>query len=208
MSAATRAPQLVILDCDGVLFDSGEANVGFYDAILAEMGLPPLDEEGRELAHWVASPELLARLFAHDPQQHEMARRIAAEMDYARFLPLMRPAPRLVETLAWLRGRGKTALATNRSSTIPTLLAHFGLGPYFDLVVGIHDVPRPKPAPDMLLHCLERFALAPDDAVFVGDSASDRQAALHAGVPFITVGVAEPGERSIASLAELPALLD
>jgi phosphoglycolate phosphatase len=199
---------LVILDCDGVLFDSSAANIAFYNAILERMGRPPLDAAGELRAHWMGSPELLALLFAHDAAEHAAARAIARELDYTPYLSLMAPVPQLLETLGWLKMRGATALATNRGSTIPQLLEHFALGAHFDLVVGIHDVARPKPAPDMLLRCLEHFRLEPSRALYVGDSATDREAAHAAGIDFVAVGDVAAGERRITALAELRSLLD
>jgi len=200
VSGVTR--RLVILDCDGVLFDSSAANVAFYNAILERMGRPPLDAEGEVLAHWMGSPQLIAKLFAHDAGAHRTARALARELDYTPYLHLMQPAPDLAETLHWIRARSSTALATNRGSTVPLLLEHFGLDVHFDLVVGTHQVARPKPAPDMLLLCLEHFGLEPADAVYVGDSPTDRDAANAAGMEFIAVG-ALAHERRVSTLAEL-----
>jgi hypothetical protein len=50
-----------------VLFESWRANVAFYDSVLASVGLPPLDEDGRRLCHTLASSQLYARLFPSDP---------------------------------------------------------------------------------------------------------------------------------------------
>lgn len=201
------APALVMLDCDGVLFDSWEANVGFYDAILTELGLPLLDATGRDLAHRLSSAQLLAHFFSEHPETHRRAREVARAMDYRRFLPLMRPVRELRETLAWLRDRGKTAMVTNRDTTVPEVLAHFDLASFFDAVVGVHDAARPKPAPDMLEVCLARLGVAPEQAVYVGDSPGDYAAAQSAGVPFIGVGGEVQCEICITELAELPALL-
>jgi len=205
--SADLAPELVILDCDGVLFDSSASNVAFYNAILATLGLPALDAEGERLAHWMGSPALLERLFAHDPALHDAARAVARDLDYTPFLKAMRPVEELFETLAWLRTRGRTALATNRGSTIPHLVEHFALSAYFDVVVGLHDVARPKPAPDMLLHCLARLDVAPERALYVGDSPTDHQAALAAGIPFVAVGDAIECPQRIPHVAALRRLL-
>ena len=35
----------VVFDCDGVLFDSRQANRSFYDHIRSRFGLPPMPEE-------------------------------------------------------------------------------------------------------------------------------------------------------------------
>jgi HAD superfamily hydrolase (TIGR01509 family) len=120
----------------------------------------------------------------------------------------MRPVRELRETLEWLRTRGKTAMVTNRGATIPEVLSHFDLASYFDAVVGVHDAPRPKPAPDMLHVCLDRLGFRPEDAVYVGDSPGDSAAARDAGVRFIGVGHEVECDHRIAELNELRALLE
>ena len=37
-NASNQTLELVMLDCDGVLFDSFRSNVAYYDAVLDEMG--------------------------------------------------------------------------------------------------------------------------------------------------------------------------
>jgi phosphoglycolate phosphatase len=207
VSEARFRPSLVMLDCDGTMFDSYEANRAFYDAVLGQIGLPPLDPEGRELAHRLSSPQLFAHLFRDDPGTHERAVAAARATDYTPFLFRMTPMPELFETLGWLHDRFQTALVTNRGSTIPHLLEHFGLQRHFDLVVGIHDVERPKPAPDMIVRCLEHFAVPAAESVYVGDSPGDLEASRAAGVPFIAVGGLPGGDHSLASFAELRRVL-
>ena len=207
MKRPPLAPSLVMLDCDGTLFDSFEANRSFYDTVLAALGLPPLDAEGRALAHRLASPQLFAELFRDDPKMLARALDVARDTDYRPFLRHMTPMAELFETLTWLHERYRTALVTNRGSTIPTLLEHFDLAPHFDLVVGIHHVARPKPAPDMLLHCLEHFALRPDEAIYVGDSSSDLEASRAAGVAFVALGEIDDADHRLATLADLRTVL-
>lgn len=198
---------LVLLDCDGVLFDSFAANVAYYDRILATMGRPALDAAGRDLAHRLSTPQLFAQLLGDDPELLRRSLEIAHETDYAPYYALMQPVPQLRETLGWLRDRYDTALATNRGKTIPGLLQGWDLGSFFGLVVGMNDVPRPKPAPDMLLRCTTHFGVPPDRALYVGDSPSDATAARAAGIRFLAVGDAVPGAPRIPRFAELPAWL-
>ncbi len=60
-----------------------------------------------------------------------------------------------------------------------------------------------KPRPGMLLQILEESQLAPEEALFVGDSLSDLQAAQAAGVPARLVRTGK-GERSLARRDESP----
>lgn len=198
---------LVILDCDGVLFESFEANVAFYDAVLERLGEPPLDEEGRHHAHRMATPQIMEWLFSGDPTRLAAAMEAAYATEYTPFLKRLEPVTDLVPTLRWLREHYRTAMATNRGATIPELIAHFELEPHFELVVGIRDVARPKPAPDMLLRCLEGLGVEPHAAVYVGDSPGDLAAAEAAEIEFIAVGDVVDHHTRIDELRALPDLL-
>ena len=106
--------KLVMLDCDGVLFDSIRSNVAYYDAILEKMGAPPLDEEARRLCHVYSTPQLFAYLYADDPEKAKEAERVAYSIDYLPFLEYMDPEPGLYEVLRELKAHYRVALATNR----------------------------------------------------------------------------------------------
>lgn len=201
------ALRLVIFDCDGVLFDSWKANVAFYDAVLAAIGLPPLDDENRRLCHTLSSPQLYARLF---PGDEPMQKRIAAAArvtDYGPFYALMEPAEALEATLRRLAEHCPLALATNRGVTVSGVVERFGLAPFFPIRFGILDVARPKPAPDLLLACLARAHVDAAHAVYVGDTELDRDAAAGAGVSYVGVGTASGAAVRISGIRELPALL-
>lgn len=198
----------VIFDCDGVLFDSEPANLAFYREVLRASGAPALPASREAAYHSLASSQLFESLFGHDPELLARVQKVARETDYGPFFPLMQPKPRLRETLAELRRRGPTAMATNRGQTTRSVVEIFGLGDLLDLAVGVLDVKRPKPHPDMLLLCLERLGVAAEEAVYVGDQPSDRDAATAAGMRFIGMGpVALASELAVRELDEIPALL-
>jgi FMN phosphatase YigB (HAD superfamily) len=76
-------------------------------------------------------------------------------------------------------------VATNRADTMEEVMQVHGLADEFDLVVTSRDVPHPKPAPDVLVKVLKHFDLAPEEALYVGDSTVDEQAAAAVGVPLV-----------------------
>ncbi|MEW6440594.1 MAG: HAD-IA family hydrolase [bacterium] len=200
--------KLVILDCDGVLFDSLQSNISYYNAVLVEMGEPPMDPEAQRLCHIYSTPQQFAHIFRGDPDKERTAVRIAAEMDYTPFLDDLAPEPGLHETLARLKARYLLAMATNRGSSLPYVLRRFGLEETFAVVSSIARVERPKPAPDLLLYCLRATGVSPADSVYVGDMEQDRVAAEAAGVPFILCGNNIRHPVRIRRLGELPALLE
>ncbi len=190
-----------------MLFDSWRANVAFYNAVLAELGRPPLDAAGERQAHVLSSPQLFATLFGEDAVLVERATALARDSDYGPFYQWMQPAPGLHALLAELKRTYRLAMATNRGVTAGRVVRHFGLEALFELTVGIHDVARPKPSPDMIDKCVAHFGIAPDEAVYVGDTQSDREAAHAAGTHFVAVGEHVEAPLRIRELAELPALL-
>jgi HAD superfamily hydrolase (TIGR01509 family) len=202
-----NGPQVVVFDCDGVLFDSAAANLAYYDTVLAALGQAPLDAALARQAHTMAAPQLFAVLFADEPALVEQARAVTRQIDYGPFYQLMQPVPDLFDLLGRLKTTYRMAMATNRGTSTQGVVRHFGLDRFFELAVGMLDVPRPKPFPDMLEKCLVHFGLPADAAVYVGDAPSDYEAASAAGMRFIGVGDHCGAPQRIGDLRELPAAL-
>ncbi len=187
MKEVLNSYKAVIYDCDGVIFDSLEANIAFYSKVLRHFGKPPLDRNDSQvtkLLHTYASKDVLAQLFAGDPRVSE-ALDFAGSIDYRELLPFMRMEQGFRETLDVLRGKVRLAICTNRSTSMDVVLEHFGLAGYFGCVMTASRVRNPKPHPEPLLKILDCFGLQPDEALFVGDSELDRMASEAAGVPFV-----------------------
>jgi len=176
--------RVVAFDCDGVLFDTAEANRAYYNHILSHFGRPAMDEHQLHYVHIHTVQQCVAHLFADDADR-QAAMAFRASIDYGPFLKYLTIEPHLKALLDWMRNRYQTAIATNRTDTMDRLLREFGLADRFDLVVTSLDVERPKPFPDPLFKILARFRVEPRQAVFVGDSEVDEATARAAGVPFI-----------------------
>ncbi|MCA1796196.1 MAG: HAD family hydrolase [Desulfuromonadaceae bacterium] len=182
-------PQLEVLvfDCDGVLFNSLAANIAFYNEILAHFGHEPMESAADERAgvcHIGSSPQVFAALLGE--QRVEEALRIAAQIDYAKFFPKLIPEPGLYDALQHLAQRLTLAVATNRRGSMQGIVQHFNLEGYFTHLVTSIDVARPKPHPDMLWRVAELAGCEATKMVYVGDSEFDCQAAQEAGVEFFS----------------------
>ncbi len=177
----------VIYDCDGVMFDSFEANLAFYDRIMTMLERPVLDrnnEEQMRVLHTYANRDVLAWFFP-DGEEFAAAVRAASSIDYRELVPFMRLEKEFIETLEALKSRVNLAVCTNRSTSMDMVLESFGLTSYFGCVMTASRVASPKPHPEPLLKVLEHYRISPAEALFVGDSDVDRQAAAAAGVPFV-----------------------
>jgi HAD superfamily hydrolase (TIGR01509 family) len=175
--------KLVIFDCDGVLFDTADVNRIYYNRVLSHLNFPEMTDEQFAYVHMHTADESINYLFPHEAVEEAQAFR--KTMPYAEFLKYMKPEPHMKPLLKKLRPRYKTAIATNRSDTMPRVMAEFDLDPYFDMVVTAFDVEKPKPHPDELIKILLHFNLLPEQAIYVGDSQVDEIASKAAGVPFV-----------------------
>lgn len=173
----------VIFDCDGVMFDSRQANENFYNSILANFGLPPMTSEDIDFVHMHTAVESVNYIFGDNPDRAR-AQEYRLKLDYTPFIKDMVIEPGLKEVLDFLKPRYGLAVATNRSNTIGKVLEVNGLSHYFDIVVSSLDVKNPKPHPESIFKILDFFQLAPDQSVYLGDSAIDCETAKAAGVPF------------------------
>ena len=112
------------------------------------------------------------------------------------------------ELLSEIRQRGyQLALATaSKDEALKHVLDRAGLDldPRVDAIVNAGDVEESKPAPDTIQAALDKLGVGPENAVLIGDTPYDAQAASRAGVPFVGV---ETGGHSAARLREAGAVV-
>ncbi len=175
----------VMFDWDGVLMDSLGASFNVYNKIFAKLGV-------RELT----KAEFLE---FQSPNWYEFYERIglperfwkAADDDWLNLYDEEKPDlhPDAMRCLATLKGRGfRLALVSNGSrDRVTEELERLGVRPFFDSVEFGAEKEHLKPSPYMLVKTLDRLGLTPPQAVYVGDSPADVQAAKNARVPSIAL---------------------
>ncbi|MHC8515768.1 pyrophosphatase PpaX [Sporosarcina sp. ITBMC105] len=106
------------------------------------------------------------------------------------------------ETLLRLKENGlKMAIvSTKRNNMVMRGLQLMGLEDFFDTVIGLDDVQRPKPDPEPLLLALERLGSKPEEALMIGDNTHDIGGGKNAGVRTAGVAWSLKGEAFIRSL--------
>ncbi|MFQ6080113.1 MAG: HAD family hydrolase [Candidatus Bathyarchaeia archaeon] len=82
-------------------------------------------------------------------------------------------APEALRRLRALRGLKIALASTDRHWRSSETLKALNLDHYFDVVVGSDDVPKGKPAPDMVLEACRKVGCHPSESVIVGDSHVD-----------------------------------
>ena len=178
--------KLIVFDCDGVLFDSREANRIYYNDLLKAFNYPPMDEQELEYVHSHNVTDSVSYIFQkHSVTDLEEVHRFRQAHSYTPYLSHMIIEPDLLEFLDIVKPQYHLAISTNRTTTMKPLLESHGLTPYFELVVTAMDVPHPKPAPDALLKIFSHFQCRPEETIFVGDSEVDQRHTENAGVDLI-----------------------
>lgn len=173
----------LIFDCDGVLVDSKDANIGYYNRLLAEFGHPPMPETLIDYVQMSTARQAFEALFT-TRELHQLPD-VMRRIPYRTFsLPLLRLEPGIRELLQWLHEQGvRLAVHTNRSSGMWDVLDMFSLRDFFDPVMTVEDV-APKPDPEGVLRILEKWRVSNATVGFIGDSPTDAGAARNAGIPF------------------------
>jgi HAD superfamily hydrolase (TIGR01509 family) len=188
----------VLWDLDGVLVDSYDVWFHVLNHAARAFAAAPVSREVFA-AGWGQGIEKDVERFFPDRTIPEVEAFYDAHfMDHATHL---RVDPDARAVVAALRAAGLAqALITNTPGPLAkSILASAGLE--LDAVVGGTDVPRGKPAPDMVLAACRALGVEPRAAIVVGDSRYDRDAAGAAKVRF--VGVRFDGDARIERLREL-----
>ena len=197
----------IIFDCDGVMFDSYQANIKYYNHILARFNLPPMREDDFDYVHMHPADKSVRHIFRGTPYE-EKAQAYRLQTDYTPFIKDMIIEPGLKELLRLLKPHFGLAVATNRSHTIGDVIKRHGIKDLFDIVVSSVDVKEPKPDPETIFKVLDFFGIGPEQALYVGDSQVDYETASAAGVPLIAYrNKALNADRHIENLMEINEML-
>lgn len=174
----------VVFDCDGVLFDTAEANRKFYDEVLEKFGKEKLNQEQFVNVHMMTVNEAIAYLFPECDDLTEVFE-VLKSIGYQKFIPYMKMEDGLTGLLAGLEKKQLIrGIATNRFNTMEKVLDDFELTSFFEVVMTAAKVKKPKPDPEQLLAIMDKYGLQPREILFVGDSDYDRMAARSAGTWF------------------------
>jgi len=177
--------KIVIFDCDGVMFESREANRRYYNQLLAHFGHPPMSPEELDYVHVHNVFASVAHIFRHYDHDLEAVNRYREELGYDDFLKYMTIEPDLVRFLDFLVPERKAAISSNRTTTMAQILDIFRLRPYFDQVMTPLNLENPKPHPEAINRILAHYGMLKQEAIYIGDSGVDEEHAAAAGVRFI-----------------------
>lgn len=175
----------VILDVDGTLIDSNEAHVMAWQDALTEFGLHAEDAEIRRRIG-MGGDQLLPSLLRLSADS-DIGRKVSArrgQIFRSTYLPALRAFPQVRELLLELRGAGlRLVVATSAEERdLRLLLKRGAIDDLLPDVVTADDAENSKPEADLIHAALAKAGARPGEAVMVGDTPYDLEAARRAGV--------------------------
>lgn len=176
-----------LFDLDGTLVDTAPDLMRALNHVLGGAGLPLVDEAMTR--HWVGHGvrAMLNAAFEHhgaDVSDARLDTLFDACLAYygEHIADFSEPYPTVIETLDTLAQRAALGVVTNKPADLSErLLAALGLRSYFGTVVGRGSTRNHKPHAEPALAACRQLDVAPRDALFVGDSATDVACARAAG---------------------------
>ncbi|MEL7044206.1 MAG: HAD-IA family hydrolase [Pseudomonadota bacterium] len=192
----------VVFDLDGTLVDTADDFVPVVQALRAEAGLDPMNEERirATVSNGARALVQLALGLSEDDALFEDRRLRLLELYAAILGQHARPYPGMPELLGVLESRSVAwGVATNKPRELThSLLETLKLRP--GSVVCPEDVTHRKPHPESLELACRELNCRPEDSVYVGDHARDIEAGRRAGLYTVAAayGYIEPGDSAVA----------
>ncbi len=190
----------VLFDLDGTLIDSRADIAASANAVRSHYGLPPVSADIVGTYVGLGIMNLLEKTIeSADPERLRDAHGVFKEHYQEHCVDYTRPYEGALELLNFLRDRkvGMGVVSNKPQEFTDLILAKLGLAPYFGAVLGPEATVHKKPHPEPLLTALQKLGAKTSEAVMIGDSTVDIEAARAANVP---VGVLTHGYGSRESL--------
>lgn len=187
--AALHTIRALIFDLDGTLLDTLPHLTALTNFVLAQQHFPQHTQE--EVLSYIGEggQKLLMRAAPKNTPQDVIDAMFQQwkEKFYTHGIDLVAPFEGINDTLATLKTRALLGVLSNKfdAGCIASVQQHFP-----NTFCWVHGeragIPR-KPQPDGLQNCLDELQLHPDEAIYVGDSVTDIDAARSAGMRAIGV---------------------
>ncbi|WP_077619475.1 pyrophosphatase PpaX [Bacillus sinesaloumensis] len=178
----------LLFDLDGTLIDTNELILQSFMHTFKEF-LPERHFTREEILPF-NGPTLLESFSSVDPDRAEEMVAVYRKFNHEKHDELVTEFPGVFETIKTLKEKGyKIGVVTTKlRNTVNMGLKLTKLDQFFDVVVTLDDVKKPKPDAEPVMLALRLLNSSPEEAIMVGDNYQDIVAGQNAGTK--TAGVA------------------
>jgi phosphoglycolate phosphatase-like HAD superfamily hydrolase len=196
----------VLFDVDGTLIDSSYFHATAWWQAFRREGLD-IEMSAIHRRVGMGGDKLIQSLIPDCPKDMLEDLKSAHGAVFSTFWPTLRPFDSVRDLLSACSEAGlAVGLASSAQERDLEVSRHIiDAGSSIDAWTSSNDAEESKPAPDILVACLEKLGVSPEDAVFVGDAVWDVKAGAAIGVPVIalTCGGISEAELRDAGAAEV-----
>jgi phosphoglycolate phosphatase len=183
--------RLIIYDLDGTLIDSQLDIANAVNQTLGELGLGPLPVE--KISAFVGNGVLnlmrraLIEIQAPEAVSLERSIKLFRRRYGEHLLDQTQLYPSVRKVLEFFKDRKQAVLTNKPEDFSHTILRGLGVDSFFFKVMGGDQGFPKKPAPEAVLEILSAAGVSRDEAILVGDSATDVETGRNAGVKTVAV---------------------
>ena len=178
----------VLFDVDGTLVDSNDAHAAAWVKAFTNHGVT-VDPAHVRRCIGMGGDKLMPEVsgIAEDSVQGTAIVKRRGEIFTSEFLPRLEPFIDADRLVAAVKDRGLTAVAASsaQKDELAALLELAGAKWLMDAATSSDDADESKPAPDIIEAALKRASASPAQAIMIGDTPYDIEAARRAGVETI-----------------------
>ena len=189
----------VLLDLDGTLVDAFTTIHRAYCHTLPQFGYPAPSAEQVRRAVGGGLENAMGRFVPPELVADACRVHVAYTEKIQLEDPTVYPGGRELVTALHARGV-RTGVLTNKiGDHARAILAHLGLAPQLDLILGARDCPWRKPAAEFTAEALRRINAEAATTCLIGDSPFDLATANNAGLPCFCVTTGTHSEADLRS---------
>ncbi|QSB09204.1 HAD family hydrolase [Lysinibacillus fusiformis] len=172
----------IIFDVDGTILDTEQAILQSLQRTLREETQKDYPFEALRFALGIPGKDALQRLNMDDIEAVHQ-KWSAAVLEFSHEVAVFENIEQVIQHLA-TKPLQMGIVTSKTAQEIVDEFDPFGLSDYFHQIVSASDTEKHKPHPEPLLKCLDALQVAPQDAIYIGDSIYDFQCAKQAGAKF------------------------
>jgi HAD superfamily hydrolase (TIGR01509 family) len=178
----------VLFDVDGTLVDSNDAHAAAWVKAFTEHGVT-VDPAHVRRCIGMGGDKLMPEVsgLSEDSLQGVAIAERRGEIFLAELVPTLKPFKDADDLVAAVKELGLTAVAASsaKEDELKALLELSDTTSLMDDATSSDDAEQSKPSPDIIEAALKRAKAAPDEAIMIGDTPYDIEAARRAGVKTI-----------------------
>jgi phosphoglycolate phosphatase len=175
---------LMVFDLDGTLVDSGTDIAASVNHALTMLGIPGKTTD--TIMNYIGDgvQKLIEKSLGPDEiDRYQEAMELFSTHYDGHMLDTTTLYGSVIEVLSHFRKKKKIIITNKRQYYTLKIADTLGIIEYFDDIIAADSTPHKKPDARLLYPVMEKYRVAPEKTIMIGDGVNDVLLARHAGIP-------------------------